>query len=215
MVWGISFLQFLNVGFIFNGPNRGIVCDTHRLYEHPIIFLFYFSCFFTIMYAYAANSALIVFLVDVFSVYAICWFCHNFCQHPGFLVYSYINLNSVRCCVFCLRHDCYVCPDNMEGIDVHHWQWIPCCRRSFWKHGTGIQASKSISRMNASVVLYQIFSTMINSVMCILIWFSTINSVVLILDLCWSSTKYFSKKREAAYILKTVCQYNLSVSFWS
>jgi len=30
----------------------------------------------------------------------------------------------------------------MEGIDVHHWQWISCGGCSLWKYGTWLQEGK-------------------------------------------------------------------------
>ena len=50
---------------------------------------------------------------------------------------------------FCLRNDCYISTDNMEGFDVHHWKWISCCCCSFRKHGTGIQEGKACHCINA------------------------------------------------------------------
>jgi len=100
---------------------------------------------------------------------------------------SICKLYLVRWFVFCFRHDCYVCTDNMEGIDVHHWQWISRCRCSFWKYGTGLQTGKQIVCIEASVILYLIF---------------------------FYNNSTVSSRRDKLHIyMQIICQYKSSVSF--
>lgn len=77
-------------------------------------------------------------LKDIYAHYDLlqtCLYPHSeYCEWKTFLLYNILLL---------YRNDCNVSLDNMENIDVHHWQWVTSCCCAFRKYGTWIQKGGS------------------------------------------------------------------------